>query len=147
KKLDILIAQMRFKEALAFAENPPEGASRELFEVVRARTLYFLGKKDEARKAFAALAEKIKPGGDTSWHETFLDAEVRCGLREQAFEHCARALLAETSGYSQTRLLKKLFNGEEETAYVWWTVLRRKQASEAAVVSMKGLRKLLAGEI
>src|SRR5262249_6843307 len=147
KKLDILVAQMRFKEALAFAENPPDRASHDLFEVVRARTLHFLGKKDEAKKVFAALGEKIKPGNDYSWYETFIDSEVRCGLREQAFEHCARALVAEASPYSQTRLLKKLFNGEEESAQVWWSVLRRKQASEDATVSMKGLRKLLAGEI
>jgi predicted Zn-dependent protease len=147
KKLEILVARMRFKEALELAANPPEGAGKEAFEVVRARTLYFLGKKDEAKKAFAALGERIKPGNDFTWYESLIDAEYRLGMREQAFEHCARALVTISGEPSQARLLRKVLNGQEDTAQVWWDVLRAKQASEAPGVSMKSLRKLVAGEI
>lgn len=147
KKLEILVAQMRFKEALELAAKPPEGAGAEAFGVVRARTLYFLGKRDEAKKLFAALGEKIKAGNDFTWFESLIDAEYRLGLREQAFEHCARALATIPGEPLQTRLLRKVLNGQEETAQVWWDLLRTKQASEAPSVSMKGLRRLLAGEI
>ena len=40
-----------------------------------------------------------------------------------------------------------MLNGQEDTARVWWAVLRKKQASEEAAVTMKTLRRLLAGKI
>src|SRR5262245_484072 len=148
-KAEVLSAQMKFADALKFIDkakqdNPLEA---DALDIVRGRVLYFLGEKEQAKKVFAALAEKIKPDNDLSWFDRFVEAEFRMGLKEQAIEHCARALLASTNTFSQTRLLKAVMNGQEETAQAWWVVLRRKQASEEAPVTMKSLRSLLAGKI
>lgn len=152
-RIDILIAQMQFKEALALIDKArADGAAQaDQLDVLKARTLWFLGQRADAKKLFDALDEKIKkakPGEDHSWYESLVEAESRLGMKEQAFEHCARALLLSPEApVGQSRLLRKVFGGQEETAQVWWAVLRRKQASEEAPVTMKSLRKLLAGEI
>src|SRR5262249_53621339 len=133
-KAEVLAAQMKFTDALQFIDkakndNPQEA---DLLDVVRGRILFFLGEKEQANKIFAGLAEKIKPGNDQPWFDRFVETEYRLGLREQALQHCARALLATTSTFGQTRLLKRVMDGQEETAQAWWVVLRRKQASEEA---------------
>jgi predicted Zn-dependent protease len=148
-KAEILATQMKYTSTLEFIDkakgaNPEEA---DALDVIRGRVLYFLGEKEQAKKIFAALAEKIRPGNDLPWFERLVESEFRLGLKEQAIEHCARALLASTSTFAQTRLLKKVMDGQEETAQAWWVVLRRKQASEEATVTMKGLRDLLAGKI
>ena len=148
-RIEILAAQWKFTEALRLADKVKADTPQEAdaVDVIRGRTLYFLGEKDRARKLFAALGEKLKPNSEQGWADQLVQYEFRLGLKEEAFDHCARALAATGSVYAQTRLLKKVLNGQEETAQVWWTVLRKKQASEEAAVSMKTLRRVLAGKI
>jgi predicted Zn-dependent protease len=148
-RVEILAGQMKYAEALKFAEKAREDSPLEAdaIDLQRARILYFLGEKEKARQLFATLAEKLKQGNNLSWFDDLVQWEYRLGMKEQAFEHCARALLLEAGTYGQTRLLKKVLPGQEETAQAWWAVLRRKQASEDALVSMKSLRTLLAGKI
>jgi tetratricopeptide (TPR) repeat protein len=152
-RIEILLMQMNYKEALELIDKARTdgGIPADHLNVIQARTLWFLGKKDEAGKLFAALDEKLKKarlGEDFSWFETLVETEKRLGMKEQAFEHCARALLVTPpSPFGQTRLLKKVLNGQEETAQAWWSVLRKKQSSEEATVTMKSLRKLLGGDI
>jgi hypothetical protein len=148
-RLEILIAQWKFTEALQLADKVKADTPQEAdaVDVLRGRIFYFLGDKDKGRKLFAELGEKLKPTSAQSWADKLVQVEFRLGLKEEAFEHCARALVANPSIFAQTRLLKKILPGQEETAQVWWMVLRKKQASEEAAVSMKTLRRLLAGKI
>ena len=148
-KVEILAAQMKFADALHLAEkaarDSPRGA--DAFNVVRGRILYFLGEKDKAQKIFAALGEKIKPGNSSFWYDDLVAWEFRLGLREQAFDHCARALMTNPSAFAQAQMLQGVFVGQEDTAQVWWSALRKKQASEEPAVTMKTLRRLLDGKI
>jgi predicted Zn-dependent protease len=151
-KVEILVAQMKYTEALGLVEQAAANAAnvgqpREIYDILRARTLYFLGKRDEGRKLFASIADKVKPGQEFTWYDNLVDAALRVGLKEEAFDYCARALATTEQNFTQVRLLKKLFPGQEETAQPWWNVLRKRQASEQALVSMKSLRKLLDGGI
>src|SRR5262249_29178312 len=87
-RAEVLAAQMKFASALEFIDkakrdNPQEA---DILDVVRGRVLYFLGEKEQAKKVFAALAEKIKPGNDLPWFDRFIDSEFRLGLKEQAIE-------------------------------------------------------------
>ncbi len=144
KKVEILAAQMRFAEALRVAEKAREDGPRgPLLDLQRARLLYFLGEKEPARKLFAALMEQH----DLSWSDDLVGWEARLGLEEDAFAHCARALRTTSNDLLQRRLLAKVLPGQEEMAQVWWTVLRAKQASEPAGVTMTSLRQLLGGTI
>jgi tetratricopeptide (TPR) repeat protein len=149
QKADILAARMKFTEALETAGNKFGDAEIDgHLDVVRARTLHYLGKKDEAGKIFAELGKKIGVRERHNWYDDLVEAEYRAGLKEQAYEHCAHTLQGlNTAGLAQMRLLRKVVPGNEEAAQAWWWVLRDKQASEQPTVTMKSLRKVLAGEI
>ncbi len=146
-RAEVLVARMKFAEALDVIDKEGDDNTRDALSVLRGRALFFLGDREGAKKQFAALAGKIKKGEEHDWYERLIDAEVRCGMKEEAFEHCALALQGNANAFSQARLLRKLFTGQEETAQVWWTLLRHKQASETVSTSMVVLRKLLAGQV
>ena len=93
-------------------------------EILAARTLYSLGEKDKAKPMFAKLAEAIKPGAnDNAWYEDLIDAEVRVGLRDDAFEQTGQILdLYKDAGWP-SRLFPKLFPGHGDAAELLFTQL------------------------
>jgi tetratricopeptide (TPR) repeat protein len=145
---EILCVQLRFGEAFDLLEQARKtgGDSAALVEVLAARTLYVLDEKDKAKPMFAKLAESIKGGKDLSWFEDLVDAEMRVGLRDDAFEHAGQVLDAFKDAGWSSRLAPKLFPGRGDTAEVWLAHLRAGDANGAASGHLKKVRELLEGK-
>jgi hypothetical protein len=151
-RFEILVAQLKYGEALAMVEAARKAESKHLAALQRlqARTLYFLGEKDRAKKIFAEQAAAIGPGVDTDKFEDLIDAEVRVGLRDLASEHCARLLALvkpEEEPAKVRNLLAKLFPDDTDDAVVLWSLLRRAQPDAAPAQAMAKVRRLLQGKL
>jgi tetratricopeptide (TPR) repeat protein len=151
-RFEVLVAQLRYREALALVDAAAGAGSKELpaLELLQARTLYMLGERDKAQAIFARRADQIREGLNTADAEALLETEYRLGLKDQAFAHCARALaLNRPDGPPRVQIrsfLAKVFPDDQDTAVVWWTILRRKHAAEAPQKLLGRVRDLLAGK-
>jgi tetratricopeptide (TPR) repeat protein len=145
---EILCVQLRFGEAFDVLEQARKtgGDSAVLVEILAARTLYLLGEKDKAKPMFAKLADGIKGGKDQSWFEELVDAEMRVGLRDEAFEHAGQILDVYKDVNTASRLLPKVFPGRGETAEVWLAHLRAGDPNGAGSAHLKKVRELLEGK-
>jgi tetratricopeptide (TPR) repeat protein len=134
---------MQFRDALALADQFKDQPQ---LAVLKARTLYLLGEKEKAQAIFDRFADEIQAGKANTWHDGLVRAEYRLGLRDEAFEHCAR-LLTNTKGEgNQAQLLGLVFPRQGDRAHVWWTVLWRRFAPEGPAAVMRRLRDLLDGK-
>jgi hypothetical protein len=146
---EILCVQLRFNEAFELLEKIKKdgGETAPLVEILAARTLYNLGEKDKAKPMFAKVAAAIKPGGnDYSWIEELIDAEVRVGLRDDAFEHAAQTIEQFKDGGWPSRLLPKLFPGRGDAAEVWYTHMHSTEPDAKPADLLKKVRTLLEGK-
>src|SRR5262249_25456386 len=130
---------------------PAKSKEQEHLEVLKARTLYLLGDKDNAQALFTRLAEQIKDGVDPVWVPSLLETEYKIGLKDQAFEHGARALSVSPRGEAKMRTqsdyLPPLFPKQSETAQVWWELLRQRFKEETNAAILKRLRDLMEGKV
>jgi tetratricopeptide (TPR) repeat protein len=145
---EVLVAQGRYREALAAADAlPGNHPDRPLVEVLRGRTLSMLGEKEKARAVFVGLGNGIKDCDEAPWHERLLEVEYRLGLRDLACEHCARLLMA-AKVTARTELLGKVFPGREEEATALWAYLRAAAGkSPDPVAIMNQVHDLLEGRV
>ncbi len=150
---EILCARLQYREAMALVDQsrPADSKEQKQLEILKARTLYQLGEKDKAQALFTRLAAQIKEGVDLSWVESLLEAEYKVGLKEQAFEHCAKAmsdgLPKEMKVIQAGAYLKPFFPDRAETAEVWWELLRLKHKDETNASILKRLRDLMEGKV
>ncbi|MCS6850649.1 MAG: hypothetical protein NZ700_05710 [Gemmataceae bacterium] len=146
---DVLCAQLRYREAMELVEKAPQGAGHDLFRVNlrRGRVLQTLGEKGAAARLFAQMGEEFKNATTTSRFEALIEAEMKAGLTELAFEQSAWMLPRLAQERSPTPLLGHLFPKKEVTADVWWQVLRQHKPQEDAADSFRMLRRLLAGQL
>jgi len=148
---DMLVAQMRYKEALELADRAkaagPLGPidNRAGLEILKARVLYSLGERKEAKDVFAKYAGQFPlPGANNvSWPEELVEAEIRVGLKDQAAEHAAAILGMSNDEGVRNRLLANLFPKHAEAAEALWPMLRERGTD--AAVNIKDLRALLDG--
>jgi tetratricopeptide (TPR) repeat protein len=150
-RFEILASQLRYAEAMAMVEAARKSESKHLakLERVQARTLYFLGEKDKAQAIFTRHAADIRPGVDTEKFEDLVDAEYRCGLRDQSQEHCARllgTLKPEEEAVRVRALLAKVFPEQTDAAVVWWTLLRKHSPDVPPTETMRKLGNYLEGK-
>jgi predicted Zn-dependent protease len=91
---EILVAQMKYKEAFSLADKVAAGdaKTRPMLDLLRARTLYQLGEKDQAVALLDGLAGQVQNDAHASWYESLVDAENRLGLKDRAFDHAGRLL-------------------------------------------------------
>jgi hypothetical protein len=143
RAFEILSARMQFRDALALADRFKDQPG---MAIRAARTLYLLGEKDKALPVFSRFADEIKEGKANTWHEELVRTEFRIGLREEAFEHCARLLVNTKPDGNKARLLRLVFPGNADAAHIWWQVLRHQFPAEDPAAVMKRLRDLLDGK-
>lgn len=146
---EILAAQLRYKEALAVVDKARNDGNKDLpaLEVMQARTLYGLGEKEKATAIFNRLAAEIKPGGDIlSWFVELVDAELRSGLADQAFDHAAQVLAISRDQGDPERFFAKLFPGKTEPARALWSSLKVLFPLDDIKANLKRLRELLQGK-
>jgi len=153
---EILCARLQYREAIDLAEKLRPAGRKQLgpLDLPLARILYLLGEKDKAQALFGRGAEEIKDGADPLPLYTLLQTEARAGLKDQVFEHCAKILsvslknnVGPASGYSGAELFLSQVFTDQNTANVWWMLLRRKFKDEPAATVLKRLRDLMEGKI
>ncbi len=150
-RFEILCTQHKYADALAVAEKARDIADRPILEDLEARTLYLLGDRDRAQALFTRRAAEIKEGAEPAAFEGLLEDEYRAGLKDQAFEHCARLLEVlepknALANLAARPLLAKVFPDRTDTAVVWWVLLRHKYSTEDASRRLRRLRDLLDGK-
>ena len=161
---EALIAQMRYKEALALIEPGRAGdaipTSEALeFNLRRARILMLMGRRDDGSQVFAQVAEGYRqpqPDNPQDYasipiaRRSILRAELRSGLRDLALEHAAGFLTADgltgPDGRGGETVFEVLF-GTDSTAgeTLYWALREKKIPGDAAGGTMKRVRDLLAG--
>lgn len=150
---DILCSRLQYREALALVDSPGDADSTQqrVLQILKARTLYSLGEKDQARKAFAHLAERIENGVEGEWPLRLVEEEQRLGLSDLALAHCARlqgvaVRWKRGAAKPKTIFVTKLYPQHTAAAEVWWEFLRRKYPGELPAATLKRLRDLFNGK-
>jgi tetratricopeptide (TPR) repeat protein len=97
---EILIAQLRYQEALALVANPSDISPDEIlaFDIRRARALQVTGRRDEAVQLLSAVAGRLRKNMPDLRSASFrfisavrslLRTEMRLGFKDLAAEHAA----------------------------------------------------------
>jgi Flp pilus assembly protein TadD len=155
-RFEILFARSKYREALALVDQPRPAESQEQkkLEVLKARTLFFLGETDKARELFGRLAGQIKDDVDPEWVAELIGTEYRLGLVDAAFNHLAQlqSIAAkgddtQAKGQLPQSYLNRVFPDRAETAEVWWGFLRSKFKEERPASILKRLRDLMDGKL
>lgn len=149
---DLLVAQMRYREAFALAEkisadSDPERSVR--FAIKRARALFLIGDRDQALQTFATARGKLTGAGDADLAADFVQTQMRLGLRDAARESAA-LILAVASRQSNDgvpeimrRVLETAFPKRGVEAVAWWPFLRQKFPKDEEPATMRRLTTLL----
>jgi tetratricopeptide (TPR) repeat protein len=115
QQLEVLLARDDFRAAKALMEEARKSpAEMGRMEVAWARALFGLGEKDEATKIFKAQADRIKKDVSFDWFPDLIEAELRCGLTDLAFEHSLRILEIQENNLTPASFWERLF--PEQTA-------------------------------
>src|SRR5207253_8465 len=147
---DLLVAQMRYREAFALADKPPvegEGDPREL-TLKRARALYLIGERDSAEQLFAKIAGDVQSPTDSNLVHRLIEIQTDLGLRDAAFDSAAVCLgkfrLGSEAGFNPTQsALEALFPKRGREAKAWWQFLRQKFPKDDDGAALGRLRNLL----
>lgn len=147
KAVEFLALQLKFREAIELADKAHETAGDDLFalDLLKARTLHQLGEHDRAAQVLAKRAEGLDKGTSQRL-ASLVEVEYQLGLKDLAFEHCARMLTStkgERSPPNLTWALRYVFPRDQAAADVWWKFFRSKYADEEASATLKRLRTLL----
>lgn len=145
----ILVVQRRFREAFEVADRA-QGKNNKMenwIELYRAQALYQLGEKDRARAFFTRRAAEIKDAADLTSYHYLVQVEAELGLKEEAFDHCARILARTKPEELSAWLFGQVFPEKGSPARVWYRFLRDKFAAEESIVTLKRVRDLLEGKV
>jgi tetratricopeptide (TPR) repeat protein len=151
---EMLIAQMKYKEALELADKTRTVGSEwaPIMEILKARTLYLLGEKEKALAIFARIGEQINDKADLAWPDILIESEVRVGLMDQATEQVVKALRGPGASSYRNRLFHLLFPKDGETADALWVIPNAGRTAVTpvpagyGVAEMKLVRNLIAGK-
>jgi tetratricopeptide (TPR) repeat protein len=159
---DLLCAQLKFREAFAYAdkvakelEKDEEQAefARAQLAIRRGKMLATLGEKDAATQVFRGLLDKALAGnGDGIRNGMPVDlvrAAARGGMRELAAECAARALVhAHKNGRLDEGpdLLEPIFDEQRFIVQTWWQALRSERPDEEPAATMARVLALASGK-
>lgn len=149
--VEILCAQMKFREAIKLAEQVADrvGAGRRFanpypyLEIARARSLYAIGETGKSLEIFKKLGDAIKDRADSHWVQTLVRTEQRLGLNELAFEHAGQFLAIRQQAQSHAQILDLFFPKKGETALVWWQLMRLKQPTQQPAATLKQVGEIV----
>jgi tetratricopeptide (TPR) repeat protein len=159
---ELLIAQMRYKEAFELADAgrvAADPADRVGFDLRRARLLATVGKRDEAVRVFNQVADALAQPTDPrarDWEDngrtarTLLRAEIRVGMRDLAAEHAGRFVSgdgrARANATTGETVFEVLFGADAVAAEaLFWALRDKRIPSDRAGDTMKQVRQLLLG--
>src|SRR5262249_18358887 len=85
---DILIAQLKLKEALEYADTAEGGDDvRAVLKLHKGRALALLGEKEKAREIFVDQGQVLQKTLDITWADDLIKNEYRAGFKDLALEH------------------------------------------------------------
>lgn len=145
---DLLVGQLRYREALALADRPnTPGEAGMTTAVKQARLLYLLGDADRAGQVFAKVADRLKTADEVEAAVELCEVQMKLGLADSAREHAARflaELIRQTPSEQPPRqVLAAVFPKRGEEAWVWWSFFRQKFPQDDATGTMRRVRVLL----
>lgn len=155
---ELLMAQMRYKEALELAANKKDVKDRELveFNLRQARLLFLLGRRSDAIQLFGQVADTLRKnpenGQNNSGFEvrSLLRAEMRLGLRDVAFEHAATFLTADSRRFRDSFIggespFEILFDTDATAAEALFWAMRDQGNPQWGGPALKLVRELFRG--
>ena len=149
---DLLVAQMRYREAFALADKILAGGSPDRghhLAIQRARAQFLIGQTEESEKSFAAILGRIATAGDTESAVELVQAQWRVGLRDAARAAAATALFAaarqsaDSAMDGSRRILDVVFPRRGGEAAAWWALLRQKYPNDDDAAAMRRLVSLI----
>jgi tetratricopeptide (TPR) repeat protein len=143
-RFEVLCAQLRYREAFAFAEGT--SGDRSVLALLHARQLYLLGDKEKALGLFKRFGETMPAGEDQSWQQKLIDTEIRLGLDDLAIEHCARRLGTIKGASDGAHVLDAVVGSQGEAAALLWLRLRQVKPGENPVEVLKRLQTAFRGK-
>jgi tetratricopeptide (TPR) repeat protein len=155
---DLLCAQLKFKEAFAYADaalkeleaDPMAEAERDQLTIRRAKMLAALGDRDGATQIFRqAMTNALNGRRDRSAVEVVKSA-ARSGMRSLAAECAAIGLeyLHKTGqDYEASEFLDPVFEDKATLAYVWWSAVRKDDPKADPAVSIGKVMEFLDGKL
>src|SRR5262249_4084416 len=110
--------------------------------------LYTVGEKEKALPLFKKLGEQVRDTKADAWPYHYLvESEYHLGLKDLAFEHCARILERVKSVGSPSGLLGEVFPERGVEAEWWWHYCGQKFAGEGPAATMKRVRAVMEGGV
>ena len=162
---DLLCAQLKFKEAFAFADRAMKeleteeeaGFERSELAIHRGKALAALGETDSATQVFRGLLDQaLAPKTDDEGSNVrdrdalaIVKAVARSGLSDLAVE-CAAKTLANFSKGDRIaflpEILDPLFDEQKHIAVEWWLTVRIDKADADPVASLKRVMEIMEGK-
>lgn len=151
---DLLVAQMRFREAFELARKvnfAEDEESRRRFGIKHARALHLIGDRDAAGQLFAKIAAECKSPVDGDTVAELIQTQTRHGLRDAARDVAANYLgvlsrqAVDTAADPTRRVLEAVFPKFGFEAKTWWQFIRQKFPKDDDAAAMRRLRGLIEG--
>jgi Flp pilus assembly protein TadD len=151
---DLLVAQMRFREAFELARKvnfAEHDEGRRRFGIKHARALHLIGDRDAAGQLFAKIAGECKSPVDGETVAELIQTQSRLGLRDAARDVAANYLgvlsrqALDSASDPTRRVLEAVFPKLGFEAKTWWQFLRQKFPKEDDLAAMRRLRGLIEG--
>jgi tetratricopeptide (TPR) repeat protein len=155
---DLLCAQLKFKEAFAYAdaaqkelENDPMAENeRDQLAIRKAKVLAALGDRDGATQIFRNVMTTAMNGRRDLSVDGIVKAIARSGMRSLAAE-CAAIGLEYLRKTDQDLLagefLEPVFEDKATLVYVWWRAMRKADPKADAAVMMGKVMEFLDGKV
>lgn len=148
RAFELLALRMRFREALALSAKAKEadGDDPVRLAVLKARTRWRLGDREQAVKAFRQIASQVTGDLAPTLLPLLIETEAKLGLKDLAREHEARYLTLPHKD-APAVLFAAGFEKQAATAAVWWPYLRQRSPNETPVATLRRLHDLLEGKL
>ena len=154
---DLLCAQLKFKEAFAYADQAAKELEKDEEAVVerdqlairKAKILAALGDKDAATQVFRGALDKVlTPNADRS-AVLLVRTVARTGMHDLAAECAARCLAHFEKlgrGDEASYFLDPVFEDKKHVVKVWWRALRKDKPDEDPVATMNRVKEFVEGK-
>jgi len=150
---DLLCAQLKFKEAFAYADqaakelekeekaggNDESGTARDQLAIRRGRMLAALGERDAATQIFRGVLDSTLSGNRDRGSILVVKAVAQSGMRDLAAECAARAMAHFDKAGQVTEhqyLLEPVFEQKKGVVQVWWRAVRADKPDADPALSM-----------
>lgn len=143
------IAQMRYKEAFALADDSETNnrPDRRQLRLLEARARHQLGQKDDARKILDAAAKEMKEGVQLAFIPELIEVEAAVDRRDAAFELFGRYVTLTKDDTHTMAVFKTLLRDHADDAMLVWFTLRGDEFAGTLAEKVTMVRRLFEGQV